>query len=365
MMKFSTLLRNPADWMTDEQMKNPVVMTSRVRLARNLAHSSFPGWAKKEERRKIFTNLRGEIESLAVMKDGFSHELSELESLQKQVLVERHLISREHAARSEGSGSVLNRKQTLSLMINEEDHLRIQAIRPGLQLDQAYSLAHEVDQELEKPLDYAVDETLGYLTACPTNLGTGMRASAMVHLPGLVLSDLIGQVLKGIGRMGLAVRGIYGEGTESLGNLYQISNQSTLGESEEEILKRLNKVISDVSRYEEQAREKILHDDPVMVKDRVGRAIGILGHAHLISSKEALNYLSMIRMGVSINLMPPSVVPLCDRLVMETQPAHLQWAEGRKIDAEERDVIRARMIRENLQFVISSTTRPPDNDQEN
>lgn len=349
MMRFSTLLKHPADWMTGHGEENSVVLTSRVRLARNLASCPFPGWARKKDREAVRDSLQGELEALPGMKTGFSHELSDLDSLQKQVLVERHLISREQAARNEGSGSVVNRKQSLSLMINEEDHLRIQAIRPSLQLKEAYKLAHSVDQKLEKKVTFAVDPKLGYLTACPTNLGTGMRASAMLHLPGLVLSDQISPVLKGIGKLGLAVRGLYGEGTESLGNLYQISNQSTLGESEEAILDRLTRVISDVARYETQARQKLQIEDPLMVKDRIGRAAGTLTYAHIISSKEALNYLSMLRLGADLGIMPAEIVETCDRLFMETQPAHLQWRAGEKLDAADRDVLRAQMIRESLQ----------------
>jgi len=351
MMRFTTLLKHPADWMAAGG-GTEVVLTSRVRLARNLANAPFPGWARKIERQKVQQALQGKLEGLAVMKDGFSHELSDLEPLQKQVLVERHLISREQAARNEGSGSVVNRKQTLSLMINEEDHLRIQAIRPGLQLEEAYDLARSIDQRLEKEVEIAVDPDLGYLTACPTNLGTGMRASAMLHLPGLVLSDQIGQVLKAIGKLGLAVRGLYGEGTESLGNLYQISNQSTLGESEKEILKRLGKVIGDVARYESQAREKLGQEDDVMVRDRVGRASGTLTYAHIISSKEALNHLSMLRLGSDLGILPASLAGTCDLLFMETQPAHLQWAAGEKLKPEARDILRAQMIRDHLHSAL-------------
>ena len=348
MMRFTTLLKYPADWMTGHGEENSVVLTSRVRLARNISSEVFPGWARKKDRQKLYDTLQGELENLPGMKTGFSRELSKLDSLQKQVLVERHLISREQAARNEGSGSVVNRKQSLSLMVNEEDHLRIQAIRPSLQLKEAYRLAHSVDQKLEKKLEFAVDPRLGYLTACPSNLGTGMRASAMLHLPGLVLSDQITQVLKGIGKLGLAVRGLYGEGTESLGNLYQISNQSTLGESEEVILDRLTRVIGDVARYESQARQKLLKEASTMVKDQIGRATGILTHAHIISSKEALNYLSMLRLGADLEIIPKSLVEVCDRLFMETQPAHLQWSAGQKLDPEARDIMRARMIREHL-----------------
>ncbi|MDA7535396.1 protein arginine kinase [Akkermansiaceae bacterium] len=360
MMRFSTLLKHPADWMTGHDAETSVVVTSRVRLARNIRQVPFPGWARKGQRRKVFEDLKGFLNTLPAMREGFAHELSELDSLQKQVLVERHLISREQAARNEGSGSIVNRKQTLSLMINEEDHLRIQAIRPSLQLHEAYQLALSVDEFLEDQIDYAFHPEWGFLTACPTNLGTGMRASSMLHLPGLVLSDQIGQVLKGIGKLGLAVRGLYGEGTESLGNLYQISNQSTLGESEDQILSRLTKVIGDVARYETQARAKLLEDDPVMVQDRIGRATGILTFAHIIDSKEALTHLSMLRLGADIGVLPEELIEICDRLFMETQPAHLQWRAGHKLPPDTRDAMRAQMIREQLQPALPAAINIPD-----
>jgi protein arginine kinase len=357
MMRFSTLIKNPADWMTGGQAVHGAVLTSRIRLARNLRRHPFPGWAKREERAAALDLIRPAVESLPAMKDAFSQELSTLNPVQKQVLVERHLISREHAARGEGSAAVIERRQTFSLMINEEDHLRMQAIRPGLQLAAAFIALSELDSELEESLDFAFDPTLGYLTTCPTNLGTGLRASAMLHLPALVLSDQIGQVLQAVSKIGLAVRGLYGEGTESLGNLYQISNQSTLGESEETIIRRLERVIAEVAAHEHNAREKLIEDDPGMVADRIGRAYGILRHAHMIESKESLNLLSLLRFGGILGYFPPETVVLCDTLLMDIQPAHLQLHAGRKLPPEERDTIRAEIVRDRLQSLQSPDNR--------
>lgn len=359
MMRFSTVLKNPADWMQGGG-DSSVVMTSRVRLARNLSGHAFPGWSQKAERMRSVKTISDAVNSSPLMKDAFSHELSELDQLQKQVLVERHLISREQAARSEGSATVVNRKQTLSVMANEEDHLRIQAIRPGLSLHEAFALGEQMDQHLEQHLAFAYDSEWGYLTACPTNLGTGMRASAMLHLPGLVLSEQIGPVLKGIDKLGMAVRGLYGEGTESLANLYQISNQSTLGESEEEILDRLTTVIKDIERYEIQARETLMQKQPIRVRDQVGRAIGTLAYAHIISSKEALSCLSMVRLGADIGIADAEASSACDLLFMETQPAHLQWRAGNKLSPESRDMLRAKLIGEHLQSVFAPTIKLAD-----
>jgi len=362
MMRFATLIKHPADWMTGGHGEHGAVITSRIRLARNLHRQPFPGWAKRDQRAAALDLLRPAVEALPVMKGAFSHELGDLTSVQKQVLVERHLISREHAARGDGSAAVIERRQTFSLMLNEEDHLRMQAIRPGLQLTAAFNALSELDTQLEDSLEFAFDPTLGYLTTCPTNLGTGLRASAMLHLPGLVLSDQIGQVLQAVNKIGLAVRGLYGEGTESLGNLYQISNQSTLGESEETIIRRLERVISQVANHEENARQKLLEDDPEMVADKIGRAYGVLRHAHIIDSKEALNHLSLLRLGGTHGFFPKETVMLCDSLLMDIQPAHLQLHSGRKLTPEERDSIRAEIVRSRLQSLENPDNRISTND---
>jgi protein arginine kinase len=363
MMRFSTLIRHPADWMTGVQADQCAVVTSRIRLARNLRGHSFPGWAKKSERAETLEILRPAVEGLPPMKDAFSCDLGDLTSVQKQVLVERHLISREHAARSEGSGTVIERSQSFSIMLNEEDHLRMQSIRPGLRLKEAYQALNALDSELEQKLEYAFDPTLGYLTTCPTNLGTGLRASAMLHLPGLVLSDQIGPVLQAVNKIGLAVRGLYGEGTESLGNLYQISNQSTLGESEETIINRLDRVIAQVASHEQNAREKLMEDDPSMVADKIGRAYGVLRNAHLIDSKEALNHLSLLRLGGNLGFFPAATVNLCDTLLMDIQQAHLQLHAGTKLSPDHRDSIRAEIVRSRLQSLDSPDIDTKKNNQ--
>jgi protein arginine kinase len=282
------------------------------------------------------------------MADAYSAYSQDLSALEKQVLVERHLISREHAAKNVGSAVVMNRKQTLSIMINEEDHLRIQGIRSGLQLKNVFKLVDKVDTALGEKLDFAFHQQYGFLTACPTNVGTGMRASAMMHLPGLVLSEQINQVIQAVNKVGLAVRGLYGEGTEALGNLFQISNQTTLGEKEEEILSRLNKVIEQILSHEQNARASLLAKKPVLLLDNIGRAYGILRHAHSMASKEALNLLSCLKLGVDLGFFPEDGRLLIDQLFMETQPAHLQKSSQQKLQADERDTLRADIVRSKL-----------------
>src|SRR5438309_2605724 len=257
-MKFSNMLSTAGEWLRGEGPHHEIVISSRVRLALNLRHRPFPGWAKKTDRGSILELIRSHVEALPEMQESFSESLEDLSALDRQVLVERHLISREHAAKGAGSAVVVNRRQTLSIMVNEEDHLRMQSIRSGLQLKQAFKLVDKIDTALEGKLQFAFDPRLGYLTACPTNVGTGMRASAMLHLPGLVLSELINQVVQAVSKIGLAVRGLYGEGTEAMGNLFQISNQTTLGEKEDEIISRLTKVIETIIEKEHDSRQVLI-----------------------------------------------------------------------------------------------------------
>ena len=295
-------MSHPGEWLRGEGPHHQIVVSSRLRLARNLRNRAFPGWAKKAERSAILELIRPQVEGLPEMQDAFSESLQDLSALEKQVLVERHLISREHAVKAAGSAVIMNRRQTLSIMINEEDHLRLQLMRSGLQLKQAYKLLDKIDTALESELEFAYDPKLGYLTACPTNVGTGMRASAMLHLPGLVLSELINQVVQAVSKIGLAVRGLYGEGTEAMGNLFQISNQTTLGEKEEEIIARLSKVIETIIEKEHDARQVLIQRKSNTLSDQIGRAYGVLTYAHAMSSKEALNLLSIIKLGIVLGL---------------------------------------------------------------
>jgi len=307
---------------------------------------------------KVLETIQPAVSSLPEMADSFAGAMDNLTNLDKQILVERHLISREHAAKSVGSGLVVNREETFSVMINEEDHLRMQALRPGLQLRQAWTAIDAFDSELERKLSYAFDNELGYLTACPTNLGTGIRVSAMLHLPGLVLGEQINPIIQSVNKLGLAVRGLYGEGTEALGNVFQVSNQMTLGESESMIVERLEKVLSQIIEHEENARQTLLEKKPKVVFNHIGRAYGILANAHSISSKETMNLLSLMRLGVDMGLFPGADRALVDELFLITQPAHLQKQLSDKLSAEERDLLRADMVRERLKDVSRPVVKP-------
>jgi protein arginine kinase len=343
--------------MKTENSSNRIVITSRVRLARNLRGLPFPGWAKKAERQHVLDLLKPAVEEAGEMKEvSVSTSMDNLTALDKQILVERHLVSREHAAKNVGSGLVINKIESVSVMINEEDHLRMQAIKPGLQLQKTHQIIDKVDSELESKVEYAFSPKLGYLTACPTNVGTGMRASAMLHLPGLVLHEQVNQIIQAVNKLGLAVRGLYGEGTEALGNVFQVSNQSTLGEREINVIERLNKVIQQIIEHEENARLSLVDKKPFMVYDQVGRAYGILTSAHSMSSKEAMNLLSMMRLGVDLEIFSGLDRALIDDLFISTQPAHLQRTASGKLGAEERDVLRAEIVRK----ALKGTLRPKE-----
>jgi len=330
-MKFETLVNKTV---TPATVKHACVLSSRVRLARNVQGYSFPG---------------------PMTKSGFNKELSELNSLQKQVLVEQHLISRELAAKNVGCGIVVNKEKTIAVMINEEDHFRLQSIQHGFNLKKAYRSLNKIDDQLSGSLHYAYDETLGFLTSCPSNLGTGLRASVMLHLPALTISEQIQPVLKAVSKLGLAIRGIYGEGTESMGHYYQISNQSTLGESEAEIIERIERMVKQIITAEENARQKLLIEQEDQLNDKIGRAYGVLKHAKVISSKEALDLLSLLRLGTDAGMFPEEHLKTCDHLMMYIQPAHLQFLEGGKLEMAKRDKIRAKIISSHLQ-----TVNPPD-----
>ena len=357
-MDLHQFLTPPAESARRKGPHDRIVMSSRVRLARNLKDAAFPGWAKKPERLRVLEQILPAVHGLPEMKEAFSDTMDSLSSLDKQILVERHLISREHAAKSAGSGLVLNREETLCVMINEEDHLRMQALRPGLQLRQAWSAIDQADSALEKKLDYAFSPELGYLTACPTNIGTGIRVSAMLHLPGLVLAEQINPIIQSVNKLGLAVRGLYGEGTEALGNVFQVSNQMTLGETEAAIVERLEKVLAQIIEHEENARATLLEKKPKMVYNHIGRAYGILANAHSISSKETMNLLSLMRLGVDVGLFSGVDRSLVDELFILTQPAHLQKQHSEKLSAEERDLLRADMVRDRLKPVSRPVARP-------
>lgn len=324
------------------------VVSSRIRLARNLDDSAFPGWAGDEEVQRLWDRLRKVIQDLRSLRSAAVIGMETVDMVEKDVLIERHLISREMAGKGAGSGVILRSDERISIMVNEEDHLRIQAMSPGLDLPGLWKLVVGLDSEIESRVEYAFSSELGYLSACPTNVGTGMRASVMLHLPGLVLMNEIKPVVNGISRIGMAVRGLWGEGTEASGDMFQVSNQVTLGEDEETIIKRLERVVLETAAHEMNARRRMMQQKENILRDRAGRALGILSNAHLLNSRETLAMLSHLRLGIDMGIVKEWDKSEIDRLFILIQPGHLQKTSGRTIGPEERDYERARLVRKDL-----------------
>lgn len=318
-----------------------VVLSSRVRLARNLRGVPFPdsasSAARAEVRRQVMEAAR---EELPIQED-----LAAATLLFRQRLFEEHLISRAMLEERPESGVCMDEARQRAVMINEEDHLRIQVLRSGLSLPEVWRLADALDDVLERHLDYAFSSTLGYLTSCPTNVGTGMRASALMHLPGLVLMNEIEPIIRGLAKIGLAVRGRWGEGTAALGHVFQVSNQITLGLSEERLIGDLEQIVMELVHHEDNARERLLRERTVFMQDLAARAEGVLLSARLMTTQEALERLSELRLGLALGLVRTSDIPTVDRLLLEIQPAHLQTLAGRCLDSQERDIARADRLR--------------------
>lgn len=357
-MGIEILLKRDAEWLKGEGPDARIVVSSRIRFARNLRGFAFPGRADAETRIRVRDRVEKAIEGSRLMQGSLTVRLDEIGELDRQFLVERHLSSREHARGDEGSALVVGDQEIMSIMVNEEDHLRIQTLRSGFQLDTAIREINELDDELEGQLEYAFLPTVGYLTSCPTNAGTGLRASVMLHLPGLVIAAQINQVLQAIAKLGLAVRGLYGEGTEASGNLFQISNQITLGKSEEVIVDEIGKVITQIVEHEKKARQAIFKRGLKALEDRVYRAYGLLGSARIITSKETIDLLSDLKLGLEFQLMGLDLGTI-NELFIVTQPAHLQKLAGRELKPEERDVFRADLIRSKMGSRQNPESSPP------
>lgn len=344
-MTIASLIDTPSELTDASNSKTAIVLMTRIRLARNLASVPFPGWARPAQREEAYDVCRSAVTAATAMKRSLSIGVSELSELEKQILVERHLISRELSGAKSGAGVVISQNQAISVMINEEDHLRIQVLRAGFQLRKAWNTINELDSALEEHLDYAFSSTQGYLTACPTNLGTGMRASAMMHLPALVIAGQMEKVVRAVNQLGMVVRGQFGEGSDASGSIFQISNQTTLGESEPEIIKRLGSVLTTIIEHETNARQRLLESDASKLFDKIGRAFGILQNSHLLNSAEAMNLLSLIRLGIDLRIFPEEERPRVDRLFIEAQPGHLQHAQHGEFEASQRDLLRAARLR--------------------
>jgi protein arginine kinase len=280
--------------------------------------------------------------------DSLYLKVSELAEVDRQFLVERQLISREHAESEGARAVVIDPAERFSVMINEEDHLRIQVMQSGLALTEAWEHINRLDDLIEEQVTYAFNERLGYLTACPTNTGTGVRVSVMLHLPALAITRQIEKVFKSLHKINLAVRGLYGEGSQATGDFYQISNQVTLGQTEEDLAKKVADVVPVLIDYERQAREFLIRESQETLHDRVSRAFGILRTAQTISSEETMALLSSVRMGINLGLIGELAIPTVNKLLIHTQPAHLQKLSGVELDQSDRNIERASYLRRHL-----------------
>lgn len=348
-MTLDDMIKLPGEWMRGTGPEAEIVISSRVRLARNVRGYRYMTRMDDAERTACEAHIRGQLLEGKIAQPGTYFPLHETDALDRKLLVERHLISKDHEDATHARGVAVSNDESVAIMVNEEDHIRLQAIQSGLQLQDAWQICNKVDDALEARLDYSFSPQLGYLTACPTNVGTGIRVSVMLHLPALVMTRHIEKVFQAVSKMNLAVRGLYGEGTEASGHFYQISNQVTLGRSETEILNNVDAVIPAIVRYEHEARQTLLAKDRKRLEDRVWRAYGSLKYAQLLASDETMMMLSFVRVGVHLGLIPNMTLRDVNDIFVYTQPAHMQKLAGGMLDPQQRDTYRADFVRKRLQ----------------
>ncbi|MEN6458631.1 MAG: protein arginine kinase [Thermoguttaceae bacterium] len=344
-MQLDDLTTTSGEWLRGVGPESDIVISSRIRLARNLADFPFISRTTPQDRARIEKALHDRINEIADQNEMLYLEMAGLDKVDRQFLVERHLISREHAEGQDARAVAIDAGEKFSLMINEEDHLRIQAMQSGLDLASVWQQVDRLDDLIEEKITYAFSDRLGYLTACPTNVGTGMRVSVMLHLPALVITRQIDKVFRSLQKISLAVRGLYGEGSQAMGDFYQISNQVTLGLTESDLIRRVSDIVPVIIDYERQARDFLVKESHENLHDRVSRAHGILRTAQTISSEETMHLLSSVRMGVNLGLIRDLNISAINELFLRTQPAHLQKITGGEMETTDRNIERARYLR--------------------
>jgi len=327
-----------------------IVLSTRVRIARNLQGHAFGRRARVKDREAVLRQVRLTAEKVPTLAGATVAELPKLDGRTRRILLERRLASREllgdpNTGPARATAVVLAARDPVSVMVNEEDHLRLQGLASGLQLKEVWHLVDRLDEELGQHLAYAYHHEFGFLTSCPTNVGTGVRASVLMHLPGLVLTKEINKVLHGLSQVGLTFRGLYGEGSEVVGNFFQVSNQTTLGRTEEDLVEHLERTVRQVIQFESQARQVLLRDAAQVTEDKIWRALGLLTYARSLSFEELMNLLSGVRLGVGLKLLPNLRVYTLNKLMIFTQAAHLEQAAGRDLPPAESDVHRATYVR--------------------
>jgi len=334
-----------SDWLSGHGPESASIISSRVRLARNIEGFPFVSRSSPDDLEKIKSSIQRALPALEGMKPAEYVDISVLDDTNRTFLAERHLIGWTSARDSSDVAVAFRSDEGVSIQINEEDHIRISSIMSGLNLWGALRFAREVDREIESFNTPAYDDRLGYLTACPTNVGTGMRASVLVHLPGLVLTREIGKVINGVSQIGLAVRGFRGEGSNFIGNLFQVSNQTTLGLAEEEIVETVDRIVAQLLQYETKAKELLIKDAKLQIEDKIWRALGILENSRLLGSTECAALSSAVRLGVDLGILTEEHIPTLNKLLMMVQPAHIQKRTKAELETEERDYLRATLVR--------------------
>jgi len=345
---FEKMIHHKPPWLITPQSKKNIAISSRIRLARNMSDIPFPGRCTDEQRKEVITRVSEAAAKTTLLQEADVLMLDSLSEIDKQFLVERHLVSPEFIQQTSPSAVIISNDETCSIMINEEDHIRMQILRSELNIEEAWEMIDKLDSELEKSLPYAFSSKYGYLTACPTNVGTGLRASVMLHLPALVHEHKIGSVMSAVGKIGIAVRGLYGESSDSKGNMFQISNQITLGQDEKSIVNQLHQIVLRIIEHENKLREALIVNKPHQIKNDVGRAYGTLKYAEILTSDEATNLLSSLLIGADLKVFNKVDRTTVNELLINIQPAHLQKIKGKELTAEERDIYRAKIIRNRL-----------------
>ena len=347
-MRLNDLINQTSEWLKGTGPDSDIVISSRIRLARNMDGLHFVDWADANIRKKAAGAAKEAILSSNYMKNSLYVEMDKITPIDRQLLIERHLISMEHAVNPEYKTTFIGDREIISIMVNEEDHLRLQVIKSGFVLDEAWDIMESLEKDLEKRLKFAFSDEWGYLTACPTNVGTGLRASVMMHLPATVIARQINNMVHAVSKLGLTVRGFFGEGTEASGNFFQVSNQVTLGQREEDIIENLKRIIRQIIAQENGSREFLKNKKKDVIEDRISRAYATLEAAHIITSRETIDLLSLVRLGSELKLIKGVDNSILNELLILIQPAHLQKLEGRVLSPPERDIKRAELIRKRL-----------------
>lgn len=360
-----TLPDSGLGWLDASGPSSDIVLSTRVRLARNLQGNVFGPRARVQDRESVLERMKVSARKLTRLSGSSILEIADATPRVRHILLERRLVSREllggeKAVPQRGAAVILSSRDPLSIMVNEEDHLRLQSLLSGLRLHDGWDLVDRVDDELGEELPFAFHQEFGYLTSCPTNVGTGLRASVLVHLPGLVLTKEIGKVLQGLNQVGLTFRGLYGEGSEVVGNFFQVSNQTTLGKTEEDLVDHLDRLVRQVIQYERQARQVLMKEAPAETEDKIWRAYGLLRFARSLPFEEMINLLSGVRLGVGLKLLPELRVYTLNKIMIFSQRAHLEQAAGRDLPPPERDAHRASFVRRILASEGVATSEDED-----